>query len=315
MDNVVLSGSLSVTGSFKAAAPVLELRGSESDLPLSIDLLDSPALLETTIVDEIRAPETVETLHSPDEINTAPRQTGLEEPEVEALKDASEKLKHLEMENSSLPSPRPNIDVNINNQEEVVKLTEKCLNNAIESPGLNARKVPLDLKSNILKAQVEAVHKVTREDSLLSHKNAFVQDAATNSAVLNENNVPLPEDSLAPLHTTPTGNGSILKDATNELDVLLLSLTENLIDHTVTPQVSSTSIIAPRWIVPQSSVLSNGLTGNGPSLVGKEGHGNGDVISMISPPAPFLVDAVTSSAPTLAEEPILKQKCLLTTEL
>ncbi|XP_036110273.1 band 4.1-like protein 5 isoform X8 [Molossus molossus] len=283
-------------------------------LPPSIDLLDSPALLETTIVDEIRAPDTVETLHSPGEINTAPRQTGLEEPEVEALKDASEKLKHLEMENSSLPSPRPNIDVNINNQEEVVKLTEKCLNNAIESPGLNARKVPLDLKSNILKAQVEAVHKVTREDSLLSHKNAIVQDAATNSAVLNENNVPLPEDSLAPLHTTPTGNGSILKDATNELDVLLLSLTENLIDHTVTPQVSSTSIIAPRWIVP-SSVLSNGLTGNGPSLVGKEGHGNGDVISMISPPAPFLVDAVTSSAPTLAEEPILKQKCLLTTEL
>ncbi|XP_036110271.1 band 4.1-like protein 5 isoform X6 [Molossus molossus] len=269
-------------------------------LPPSIDLLDSPALLETTIVDEIRAPDTVETLHSPGEINTAPRQTGLEEPEVEALKDASEKLKHLEMENSSLPSPRPNIDVNINNQEEVVKLTEKCLNNAIESPGLNARKVPLDLKSNILKAQVEAVHKVTREDSLLSHKNAIVQDAATNSAVLNENNVPLPEDSLAPLHTTPTGNGSILKDATNELDVLLLSLTENLIDHTVTPQ---------------SSVLSNGLTGNGPSLVGKEGHGNGDVISMISPPAPFLVDAVTSSAPTLAEEPILKQKCLLTTEL
>lgn len=33
-----------------------------------------------------------------------------------ALKDAPEKLKHLEIENGSLPSPRPNIDVNINNQ-------------------------------------------------------------------------------------------------------------------------------------------------------------------------------------------------------
>lgn len=42
-----------------------------------------------------------------------------------------------------------------------MKLTEKCLNNAIESPGLNARRVPPDLKSNILKAQVEAVHKVS----------------------------------------------------------------------------------------------------------------------------------------------------------
>lgn len=48
-----------------------------------------------------------------------------------------------------------------NIQEEVVKLTEKCLNNAIESPGLNAVRVPPDFKSNILKAQVEAVHKVS----------------------------------------------------------------------------------------------------------------------------------------------------------
>ncbi|XP_023618269.1 band 4.1-like protein 5 isoform X4 [Myotis lucifugus] len=289
----------------------------ELSLPPNIDLLDSPALLETTIDDVIGAPDTVETLQSPDEINVAPRQTGLEEPEVEGktLKDAPEKLKHLEIENGSLPSPRPNIDVNINNQEEVVKLTEKCLNNAIESPGLNARRVPPDLKSNILKAQVEAVQKVTREDSLLSHKNASVQDAATNRAVVNENNVPLPEDSLAPAHTAPTGNGSALKDATDEFDALLLSLTENLIDSTVTPQVSSTSIITPRWIVPQSSVLSNGLAGNGPSLVGKEGHDSGDLISLISPPAPFLVDAVTSSAPAVSGEPILKQKCLLTTEL
>ncbi|XP_054579344.1 band 4.1-like protein 5 isoform X5 [Eptesicus fuscus] len=299
----------------------LQMKGTakpeELSLPLNIDLLDSPALLETTIDDVIGAPDTVETLQSPDEINVAPRQTGLEEPEVEGrtLKDAPEKLKHLETENGSLPSPRPNIDVNINNQEEVVKLTEKCLNNAIESPGLNARRVPPDLKSNILKAQVEAVQKVTREDGLLSHKNASVQDAATNRAVVSENNVPLSEGSLAPVHSTPAGNGSVLKDATDEFDALFLSLTENLIDSTVTPQVSSTSMITPRWIVPQSSVLSNGLAENGPSLVGKEGHGSRDVISLISPPAPFLVDAVTSSAPVVTEEPILKQKCLLTTEL
>lgn len=134
------------------------------------------------------------------------------------------------------------------------------------------------------------------------------------SAVLNENNVPLPEGSLAPKHISPAENGSLLKDATDELDALLLSLTENLIDHTVTPQVSSTSMITPRWIVP-SGTLSHGLAGNGPSLVQKEGHGNRDVTSLISPPAPFLVDAVTSSAPALAEEAIGKQKCLLTTEL
>ncbi|XP_015983056.2 band 4.1-like protein 5 isoform X1 [Rousettus aegyptiacus] len=284
-------------------------------LPLNIDLLDSPDLLETTIDGVIGAPDTVETSQALDEINIATRQNGLEEPEVEVLKDASEKLKHLQMENCSLPPHHLNIDVNINNQEEVVKLTEKCLNNAIESPGLNSKRVPPDLKSNILKAQVEAVHKITREDSLLSHKNTSVQDAATNSAVFNGNDVPLSEDSLPPVHTTPAENGSVLKDTADELDALLLSLTENLIDHTVTPQISSTSMVTPRWIVPQSSVLSNGLTGDGPSLMGKEGCGGRDVNSLISPPAPFLVDAVTSSVPTLAEEAILKQKCLLTTEL
>nr|XP_006196151.2 band 4.1-like protein 5 isoform X1 [Vicugna pacos] len=283
-------------------------------LPLKIDLLDSPDLLETTIDDVIGTLDTMDTSQAPDEINKTTRQTGSEEPEVEhgTSKDASEKLKHLEMENSPLSSPHSNINVNINNQEEVVKLTEKCLNNAIDSPGLNARRVPPDLKSNILKAQVEAVHKVTREESLLSHKNANVQDAVTNSAVLKESTVPLPEESLTLMHTAPAENGSILKDATDELDALLLSLTENLIEHTVTPQVSSTSTITPRWIVPQSTVLSKGLAGSGLSSVGKEGHGG---ISLISPPAPFLVDAVTSSAPTLAEETTLKQKCLLTTEL
>uniref|UniRef100_A0A8C8ZB00 Erythrocyte membrane protein band 4.1 like 5 n=1 Tax=Prolemur simus TaxID=1328070 RepID=A0A8C8ZB00_PROSS len=235
-------------------------------LPLNIDLLDTPDLLETTIGDVIGASDTMEASQTPDEINVGTRHTGIEEPEVEyeTLKDASEKLKHLEMENSSLLSPRSNIDVNVNSQEEVVKLTEKCLNNAIESPGLNAMKVPPDFKSNILKAQVEAVHKVS---------------------------------------------------STDELDALLASLTENLIDHTVTPQVSSTSTITPRWIVPQSGAISNGLAGCETLLVGKEGRGNKDGISLISSPAPFLVDAVTSSVPTLAEEAALKQKCLLTTEL
>uniref|UniRef100_A0A8D2DYY4 Band 4.1-like protein 5 n=1 Tax=Sciurus vulgaris TaxID=55149 RepID=A0A8D2DYY4_SCIVU len=285
-------------------------------LPLSIDLLDSPDLLETAIGDVIRSSDTMETSPALDDINIATRQTGLEEPEVECgtLKDASEKLKQLEMENSPLLSPRSNIDVNVNSQEEVVKLTEKCLNNAIESPGLNAMRVPPDFKSNILKAQVEAVHKVTRGNSLLSHKNASVQDATIDSAVVNEN-VFLSKDSLAPMHTIPADNSSVLKDATDELDALLLSLTENLIDHTVAPQVSSISMITPRWIVPQSGAISNGLGRCGTSLTGKEGHGNKDEISMISPPAPFLVDAVTSSSSTLAEDTVLKQKCLLTTEL
>uniref|UniRef100_A0A3Q1LUC0 Band 4.1-like protein 5 n=1 Tax=Bos taurus TaxID=9913 RepID=A0A3Q1LUC0_BOVIN len=283
-------------------------------LPLKLDLLDSPDLLETTINEVAGAPDTMDTSQAPGEVSTATRQAGLEGPEGECRTfiDASEKLKHLEMENSPVPAPHPNVDVNINNQEEVVKLTEKCLNNAIDSPALNTRRVPPDLKSNILKAQVEAVQKVTREDRVLSHKNASVQDASTDSAELNENTVPVRGDSLALMQTTPAESGSALKDATDELDALLLSLTENLLDHTTIPQVSSTSVITPRWIVPQSTVLPNGLAGNGFSLTGKEGLGSRE---LISPPAPFLVDAVTSSAPASAGEATLKQKCLLTTEL
>ncbi|XP_077009692.1 band 4.1-like protein 5 isoform X2 [Tamandua tetradactyla] len=283
-------------------------------LLLNIDLLDSPALMETTIDDITRSPDPTETSPAPDEVYIATMQTGLEGHEVECgtLKDTSEKLKQLEIENNHLPSPRPNIDVNVNNQEEVVKLTEKCLNNAIESPGSNAVRVPPDFKSNILKAQVQAIHKVTREDNISSQKSVTVRDAAANS--INENNVLLPEDSLALEHATAAENGSALKNATDELDALLLSLTENLIDQTVTPQVSSASMITPRWIVP-SGVVSNGFAGGGMSLTEKEGHSNKEASLFISPPAPFLVDAVTSSAPTLTKDAVLKQKCLLTTEL
>lgn len=152
-------------------------------LPLNTDLLHKPDLLETTISDVIEASDMTETSSTLDDIDTATRPPGLEEAEADCgtLKDVSEKLKQLELNNSPLPSPRSNnVNVNINSQAEVVKLTEKCLNNAIESPGLNATRIPPDFKSNILKAQVEAVHKVTREDSLLSHRSPSVQDAATN---------------------------------------------------------------------------------------------------------------------------------------
>lgn len=285
-------------------------------MPLNIDLLNSPALLETTTGGVTRTSNTSETSPAPDNINVATRSNELEpKVECETLKDDTEKLKQLEMEQNILPCPRPTIDINVNSQEEVIKLTEKYLNNAIESPGLNAVRVPPDFKSNILKAQVEAVHKVTREDSLLTHKNASAQDTATNSTVLNENNMALCKDSLTMVHATAADSGSVLKEATDELDALLLSLTENLMEHTATPQVSSSSMITPRWIIPHSTAISNGLAGRGTALAGTEGCGDKVGFSLISPPAPFLVDAVTSSAPPLVEDSALKQKCLLTTEL
>uniref|UniRef100_A0A5F9CXI6 Band 4.1-like protein 5 n=1 Tax=Oryctolagus cuniculus TaxID=9986 RepID=A0A5F9CXI6_RABIT len=220
-------------------------------LPLSINLLESPDLLETAIGGGGGTSDTMETSQTPGEMNTTTRQTGSEEPVVDCgtLKETAEKLKLLEMESSPQLSPRPSVNVNVNSQEEVVKLTEKCLNNAIESSGLNTVRVPPDFKSNILKAQVEAVHKVSREDAL-SHKNTSIQDASTSSTALNDSNLPLSRDALGLPPAAPADSSSILKEATDELDALLLSLTENLADRTVTPQVSSASTITPRWIIP-----------------------------------------------------------------
>lgn len=42
----------------------------------------------------------------------------------------------------------------------MVKLSDKCLKNAMESPVAAATWLPADMKSNILKAQAEAGHKV-----------------------------------------------------------------------------------------------------------------------------------------------------------
>ncbi|ELV10288.1 Band 4.1-like protein 5 [Tupaia chinensis] len=64
-------------------------------------------------------------------------------------------------------------------------------------------------------------------------------------------------------------------------------------------ETESSSLPSPRSNIDvnlnsqQSSAIANGLAGYGAPLAGKEGHGNGDGLSPISPPAPFLVDAVT----------------------
>ncbi|KFQ45921.1 Band 4.1-like 5, partial [Nestor notabilis] len=94
-----------------------------------------------------------------------------------AFEDTFLNLKQLETERSSpVPPERPSVNINV--QDEVMKLTNKCLNNAIESPIAAATWFPADIKSNILKAQAEAGHKVIREDSLTGVKNSNVQDAA-----------------------------------------------------------------------------------------------------------------------------------------
>nr|XP_020818767.1 band 4.1-like protein 5 isoform X2 [Phascolarctos cinereus] len=284
-------------------------------LPLT-DLLDNTELLETADEEAKGVPGTLGISVVPEEISMAATEPGLKEANVESseFKDTSVKLKLLEIENCSSSSPKPNVNINVNKQEEVVKLTEKCLNNVIESPGLSSLRIPPDIKSNILKAQVEAVHKVTREDDTLSQKNSNVQDNVF-SVLKEDNKVLSPENTMIPTHPNAVEDNSVLKSATDELDALLSSLTENLIDLAAVPPVSSLSSVTPRWIVP-TRTLSNGISGNEVPVERKEECGDPEVLSLIAQPGPFLVDAVTTPVPGLAEEALRKQrKCLLTTEL
>ncbi|KFV11836.1 Band 4.1-like 5, partial [Tauraco erythrolophus] len=146
-----------------------------------VDLLDSTELPETCVDDAVGRPVVGLAAGDSEEAVSCPhpgtKETAPEKADSDPFEDTFLKLKQLETERSSpVPTERPNI--NINTQDEVVKLTDKCLNNAIESPIAAATWLPADIKSNILKAQAEAGHKVIREDSLTGVKNSNIQDAA-----------------------------------------------------------------------------------------------------------------------------------------
>ncbi|CAG5865981.1 unnamed protein product [Menidia menidia] len=100
--------------------------------------------------------------------------------------EAAARLKQLELEGSPvLPAPRNNININmvLNNQEDVVKITEKCdLSSTGSSPVVTPLRTPEDLKSNILKAQAEAAVKVQgpfeEHVVLIGDKNCNLQEAS-----------------------------------------------------------------------------------------------------------------------------------------
>ncbi|KAM6979063.1 band 4.1-like protein 5 isoform 1-T1 [Tautogolabrus adspersus] len=157
-----------------SAVPVVSPVAASACIPMEIEALPrSPGgekrslpmvadLMETCIDDVIRAPVvppvTATEEAGPSNAYATPSVTG-EDPL--SLTEASARLKQLALESSPpLPAtPRNNINVNMtmNNQEDVVKLTEKCgLSSTGSSPVVTPLRTPEDLKSNILKAQAEA---------------------------------------------------------------------------------------------------------------------------------------------------------------
>ncbi|NXN06674.1 E41L5 protein, partial [Indicator maculatus] len=289
----------------------------DKNVPL-VDLLDSTELPETCVDDAVGRPVVGLATGDSEEALSCPhpgtKEAAVEKADSDPFEEAFLKLKELETERSSpMPTERPNVNINI--QDEVVKLTDKCLNNAIESPIVAATWLPADIKSNILKAQAEAGHKVVREDTLAGVKNSNIQDAAARNIlpsgktqsntpatspvfqdsrellkaipasntfvpnVLHEDNtVSNHEDLLISATLAPAEEAAVSKSTPDDQDVSLTSLTENLIDFTeATPRVSSQPIIAPRWIVP-TGLISNGPLGNDVALAMKAVKGSTETL-------------------------------------
>ncbi|XP_061579956.1 band 4.1-like protein 5 isoform X2 [Cololabis saira] len=152
--------------------------GEKRSLPMAADLL------ETCIDDVLKAPA-APSVTSAEELGQSNAYAACSGASDDFSLAAAARLKQLELEGSPLLTPlRNNINVNIamNNQEDVVKLTEKCsLNSTGSSPVVTPLRTPEDLKSNILKAQAEAgTLKGPSEEHVLmvGDKNCNLQEAS-----------------------------------------------------------------------------------------------------------------------------------------
>lgn len=148
--------------------------------------------METCIDDVLRAPAAVAAAATdeagPSAAFAGAAAAGVAGDDPLSLGEAAARLKQLALDSSPLlATPRNNgvnINVALNNQEDVVKLTEKCglsSSTGSSSPVATPRRTPEDLKSNILKAQAEAAALLSSlEDHVITvgDKNCNLQEAS-----------------------------------------------------------------------------------------------------------------------------------------
>uniref|UniRef100_A0A8D3D2Y1 Erythrocyte membrane protein band 4.1 like 5 n=1 Tax=Scophthalmus maximus TaxID=52904 RepID=A0A8D3D2Y1_SCOMX len=172
---VVSPAAASVCGPMEIEALPRSPGGEKRSVPAVADLM------ETCIDDVLRAPvPTVTATEEAGPSNTfaaAAASAATEDP----LSLAAARLKQLELESSPVLAPlRNNFNVNVamNNQEDVLKLTEKCdLSSTGGSPVVTPLRIPEDLKSNILKAQAEAAAAL-KHVIMVGEKNCNLQEAS-----------------------------------------------------------------------------------------------------------------------------------------
>ncbi|KAM7380784.1 hypothetical protein PAMP_004057 [Pampus punctatissimus] len=249
--------------------------GEKRSLPMVADLM------ETCIDDVLRAP-VVATVTATEEAGpsnaySAPSVTG---DDPLSLTETAARLKQLELESSQLPAIQKN-NININmamNNQDIVKLTEKCgLSSTGSSPVVTPLRTPEDLKSNILKAQVEAAAfkgSLDEHVPMIGDKNCNLQDASTSAERLAEDLNPL----LPKMPSECVSEGLALKVKAEEADLPNCApLSDNLIDFTdptpvvglkpfLPPVQQPKPLITPRWIIPASAVSLSGFH----SIVGQQ---------------------------------------------
>ncbi|XP_052421798.1 band 4.1-like protein 5 isoform X4 [Carassius gibelio] len=288
--------------------------GSQSDkrsMPLVTDLL------ETSVDEVLRAPVPMVTAEDVG-AGAAHTTASTAAEETLSLTEAAARLKQLEIENTPVSAPaRTNVNLIMNNQEEVAKLTEKSLNSEGSSPVLNQLRCPEELKSNILKAQAEAALKDSRDEiGLTQDKNCNLQEAAASLEEKADDFI----SSVPLLSSDPVNEAQSSKVKVQDPEPLTAPLTDNLIDFTdpipVVPAPKPT--ITPRWIIPASAHITGTFT-NGlldcTAKMSSSHHPEGATISSL----PHLSHTHNVIATSIVAHPIKdnnhKPKGLLTTEL
>ncbi|XP_061923508.1 band 4.1-like protein 5 isoform X2 [Entelurus aequoreus] len=308
--------------------------GEKRSLPVAADLIE-------TCIDDVLRASVSPTVKAGDEagpsIAFAPASATCED--LLALTETAARLKQLELESSPrLSNNKVNINMVMNNQEDVVKLAEKCgLNSAGSSPVVTPLRTPDDLKSNILKAQSEAAtFKGCLEDHVpvIAEKNCNLHETSSSRPDvadtwdLSSLDPPagttsaerLCEDSARPLHklTSESVESAALKVKVEEVDVPYSPLPDNLIDFSdpvLLPAVQQPKVpITPRWIIPTAAppgIFTNGLLHPDPPA-----EGGGSVPSAPPHTAPtFNTNSVSITGPQEASEAAATPTGLLTTEL
>ncbi|XP_073701521.1 band 4.1-like protein 5 isoform X4 [Garra rufa] len=325
----VVSSPPSAPGSMEIETLPRSPGGSQSD-KRSMSLVTD--LLETCVDEVLRASVPMATA---EEVGPGAAHTtaSTASEETLSLTEAAARLKQLEIENTPVSAPaRININFNMNNQEEVAKLTEKSLNSVSSSPVLNQLKSPEELKSNILKAQAEAALKDSRDEpGQTPDKNCNLQEAAarltgrggrmgsttslpvSGKAERQESWDLLKQPGLLPCST------SSLEENADDFISSVPTLSSDLVNEAQSSKVPVPKpTITPRWIIPASAPIQSGTFTNGLldcTAKMSSHHPEGAAISSL----PHLSHTHNVIATSIVAHPIKddnhKPKGLLTTEL